>query len=52
MKTEIVKKNQLSTYNKMADFFNKEMKKKDSAITPLIYTLHVQDAGATVRGPR
>ena len=51
MKIEIVKKNQLSTYNKMADFFNKEMK-KDSAITPLIYTLHVQDAGATVRGPR
>ena len=35
----------------MADFFNKEMT-KDSAITPLIYALYVQDAGATVRGPR
>ena len=53
MEIEIVEKNKLSTYDKMADFFNKEMKKKkDSAITPLIYTLHVQDAGATVRGPR
>ena len=28
MEIEIVEKNKLSTYNKMADFFNKEMKKK------------------------
>ena len=34
MKTEIVKKNQLSTYNKMADLFNKEMKKKILQLPP------------------
>ena len=34
MKIEIVKKNQLSTYNKMSDFFNKEMKKKILQLPP------------------